>query len=121
VCDASHSYSARGAISMGLSNRSETGRQPPGWRWSEAESAPRLPDDVARRPKASLTAGTDVVLALGGDGTMLGALRLAAPDGVPVLGINLGTLGYLTQVDAADLETALAARCAEWHAGADRL
>lgn len=85
------------------------------------ESDPRLPHDVARRPKASLTAVTDVVLALGGDGTMLGALRLAAPDGVPVLGINLGTLGYLTEVDSAHLETALAARCAEWRAGADRL
>jgi NAD+ kinase len=74
-----------------------------------AEADPRLPDDVARRPEAALTAGTDVVLALGGDGTMLGALRLAARDGVPVLGINLGTLGYLTEVDAAHLEAALAA------------
>jgi NAD+ kinase len=49
------------------------------------------------------------VLALGGDGTVLGALRLGAPHGAAVLGVNLGTLGYLTEVDAAHLGGALAA------------
>jgi NAD+ kinase len=70
---------------------------------------PRLPGAVERRPEASLAVGTDVVLALGGDGTMLGAIRLAVPHGVPVLGINLGRLGYLTEVDADHLKPALAA------------
>ena len=70
---------------------------------------PRLPEDAARRPDASLAAGCDVVLALGGDGTMLGAMRLAAPHDVPVLGVNLGRLGYLTEVDSAHLEGALSA------------
>jgi NAD+ kinase len=74
-----------------------------------AEGEPRLPDDVARRPAASLAAGCDAVLALGGDGTMLGALRVAAAHAAPVLGVNLGTLGYLTEVDAAHLGGALAA------------
>jgi NAD+ kinase len=74
-----------------------------------ADAEPRLPDDVARQPEASLAADCDVVLALGGDGTMLGALRLAAPHGVPVLGINLGTLGYLTEIDATHLDGALSA------------
>ncbi len=69
----------------------------------------RLPDEVARRPEESLAEGCDVVLALGGDGTMLGALRLAAPHRVPVLGVNLGTLGYLTEIDAGHLDIALAA------------
>jgi NAD+ kinase len=69
----------------------------------------RLPDGVAHRPEASLAEGCDVVLALGGDGTMLGALRLSGPHGVPVLGVNLGTLGYLTEVDAMHLQGALAA------------
>jgi NAD+ kinase len=73
------------------------------------EGDPRLPDGVARRPEASLADGCDAVLALGGDGTMLGALRIAAPHGVPVLGVNLGTLGYLTEVDATHLEGALVA------------
>ena len=68
----------------------------------------RLPDDVERRGEESLAAGCDAVVALGGDGTMLGALRLAAPHGVPVLGVNLGTLGYLTEVDAGLLGEGLA-------------
>ena len=73
------------------------------------EGDPRLPDEVVQRPEASLAEGCDVVLALGGDGTMLGALRVAGPHGVPVLGVNLGTLGYLTEIDAAHLGVALAA------------
>ncbi|MFL5911409.1 MAG: NAD(+)/NADH kinase [Gaiellaceae bacterium] len=73
------------------------------------EGEARLPEEVERRSGDSLAAGSDVVLALGGDGTMLGALRLAAPHGVPVLGVNLGTLGYLTEVDAAHLGRALSA------------
>lgn len=74
-----------------------------------AEGDPRLPEDVGRRPEVSLAAGCDLVLALGGDGTMLGALRVGAPHGVPVLGVNLGRLGYLTEVDAAHLGAALSA------------
>jgi NAD+ kinase len=67
----------------------------------------RLTDDVARLPEASLAAGCDAVLALGGDGTMLGAMRAASPHDVPVLGVNLGRLGYLTEVDVAHLAGAL--------------
>jgi NAD+ kinase len=69
----------------------------------------RLPDAVLRRPQESLAEGCDVLLALGGDGTMLGALRVAGPHQVPVLGVNLGTLGYLTEIDAGHLHIALAA------------
>jgi NAD+ kinase len=69
----------------------------------------RLPESVTHRPEAAMAEGCDAVLALGGDGTMLGALRGAAPHGVPVLGVNLGTLGYLTEIDARHLEGALAA------------
>jgi NAD+ kinase len=76
------------------------------------EGDDRLPADVQRRPDVSLADGCDVVLALGGDGTMLGALRLAAPHGAPALGINLGRLGYLTEVDAAHLMDALSALAA---------
>jgi NAD+ kinase len=74
-----------------------------------ADGEPRLPEEVERRPETSVAADCDAVLALGGDGTMLGALRLAAPHRVPVLGVNLGTLGYLTEVDAAHLGDALSA------------
>jgi NAD+ kinase len=73
------------------------------------EGDPRLPDGVERRPETALAAECDAVLALGGDGTMLSALRLAAPHGAPVLGVNLGTLGYLAEIDAARLGEALSA------------
>jgi NAD+ kinase len=85
--------------------------------WAEAndirvlglEGEERLPPHVERCAPESLASGCDVVLALGGDGTMLGAMRLAALRGVPALGVNLGRLGYLTEVDAAHLAAALAA------------
>jgi NAD+ kinase len=41
----------------------------------------------------------DLLIALGGDGTMLRAGHLCGPFGVPVLGINLGRLGFLTEID----------------------
>jgi NAD+ kinase len=69
----------------------------------------RLPEQVRRCSVDELSDGCDVVLALGGDGTMLGAMRLAAPRGVPVLGANLGRLGYLTEVDGEHLPKALEA------------
>jgi NAD+ kinase len=56
--------------------------------------------------------GADLLLALGGDGTMLGALRRGAPLGIPVLAANLGRLGYLTEVDEAGLPAALEALAA---------
>ena len=70
---------------------------------------PRLPAGARRCDVSMLARDCDLVLALGGDGTMLGAQRLAAPLGVPVLGVNLGRLGYLTEVDAEKLPKALEA------------
>lgn len=52
--------------------------------------------------------GLDLALSLGGDGTMLRAVDLVAADDVPVLGVNLGHLGYLTEVEPAHLHEALA-------------
>ena len=69
----------------------------------------QLPASVERLAAVELPAASDIVLALGGDGTMLGALRIAAPAGVPVLGVNLGTLGYLADLDAAHLDRGLLA------------
>ena len=53
-------------------------------------------------------AGVDLLISLGGDGTMLRALRLSQPTGVPVLGVNLGRLGFLPEIDVPELPKALA-------------
>jgi len=50
----------------------------------------------------------DLVVVLGGDGTMLRALKQSLGTGVPVFGINFGRVGFLTAVDADDFETGLA-------------
>lgn len=49
----------------------------------------------------------DCVIVLGGDGTFLRAARLMAPYGVPILGINLGTMGFLTEIEVGEAEESL--------------
>ena len=49
----------------------------------------------------------DLVLALGGDGTVVGAARSAAPHAVPVLGINFGRVGFLAEIQPDEWEDAL--------------
>jgi NAD+ kinase len=73
-----------------------------------------LPDEVARIGGSLRTvdavelANCDLLVSLGGDGTMLRAMRLSQPTGVPVLGVNLGRLGFLAEIDVPDLPAALA-------------
>ena len=50
-------------------------------------------------PSAELSDGLDLAVSLGGDGTMLHAVQLVCGSGVPVLGVNVGHLGYLTTVE----------------------
>jgi NAD+ kinase len=54
-----------------------------------------------------LALGLDLLIGVGGDGTMLDAVALASPSEVPVLGINVGQLGYLTTVEPASATSAL--------------
>jgi NAD+ kinase len=53
-------------------------------------------------------ASPDVGIVLGGDGTMLRALRTFLGTGVPVFGVNFGRVGFLTSIDADELETGAA-------------
>ncbi len=48
---------------------------------------------------ALIPEGTECILVLGGDGTMIRAARDVAGRGIPLFGVNLGTLGYLAEVD----------------------
>lgn len=49
----------------------------------------------------------DAIIVLGGDGTMLRSARDFVEESIPLLGVNLGSLGYLAEVDKANIETAL--------------
>jgi len=62
-----------------------------------------------RMPPNRFAKGIDALLALGGDGTMLRAVRLLNGADVPLMGVNLGSLGFLTSVAEEDLERAMRA------------
>jgi NAD+ kinase len=73
-------------------------------------------DEIARLNCAAkpVSAGelgrlADLLVSIGGDGTMLRAMRLADGQRAPVLGVNLGKLGFLAEVDVPELVTALSA------------
>ena len=59
------------------------------------------------RDLEAFASGLDFAVSLGGDGTMLRTVDLVAAEGVPVLGVNLGQLGFLTEVEPAQLEESL--------------
>jgi NAD+ kinase len=48
-------------------------------------------------------AGTELILSIGGDGTILHTVRIVTPVSVPILGINLGRLGFITEIDGNEV------------------
>jgi NAD+ kinase len=60
-------------------------------------------------PDEELAAGVDLILVLGGDGTMISTARLIGDTVVPVMGVNYGGLGYLAEFPIEELFTALEA------------
>lgn len=66
-----------------------------------------LHDAAPAYPPLDLDAGLDALVSLGGDGTMLRAARLIDGRNVPVLGINLGRLGFLTCCGPEELEASM--------------
>ena len=71
-------------------------------------TADELHVDALVREPYQLAEDVTVVVSLGGDGSMLRAAAIAAPFGVPVLGVNFGQLGYLTAVEPAGMIDAVA-------------
>jgi len=66
-----------------------------------------LPEAAAPLPE--LAVGADLAMSIGGDGTMLRTVDLVADSGTPVLGINSGRLGYLTEIELDGAQAALEA------------
>ncbi len=75
------------------------------------------PDSVVLCPEQSLATRAELIVAIGGDGTLLYAARLVAGHAVPLLGVNRGRLGFLTDVSPnsmlEDIDTVLAGRYTE--------
>jgi NAD+ kinase len=62
-----------------------------------------LPKQVVQQPIEQLVSQSDLVITVGGDGTMLRAARLFAGSAVPMVGINRGRLGFLADINPKDL------------------
>jgi NAD+ kinase len=66
-----------------------------------------LLDEQENYHNTPLASKADVLLVLGGDGTMLNAARLAGERGIPILGVNMGGMGFLTEVRLENLYPSL--------------
>ena len=96
-----------------------------GWLTDHGHEAWMVPDDAeplglhelkSDRPPAS----ADLAISLGGDGTMLRTVKLVGTANVPIIGVNVGLLGYLTEVEPEALSHALkrwfeGPQAGEWH------
>lgn len=92
----------------------ELARRAAAW-FQAAGVAVRLPEAEAAAAglpelgvgSAEFCEGLDLVVSLGGDGTMLHTAALVYPSQVPIVGVNAGTLGYLNAFEAGDVDAAL--------------
>ena len=89
---------------------------PPLFQWLEArglqifydeETASSLPNAAKGLPRDQVAEKSDLLLVLGGDGTLLAAAREAASRGIPILPVNMGSLGFLTSFTVEELYPAL--------------
>jgi len=70
-------------------------------------SALREPVPCAVLPTSQFASNVDVVAVFGGDGTFLHAARIVVSSGIPILGVNLGSLGFLAEVKLDEMRPAL--------------
>jgi NAD+ kinase len=87
-----------------------------GWAAGNGAQVLGIGDEISRLNCAATSVSarelgrrSDLLVSLGGDGTMLRAMRLADGQRAPVLGVNLGKLGFLAEVDVPELPAALSA------------
>jgi len=73
----------------------------------DQETAEALPDSSRGLSREQVADASELLLVLGGDGTLLAAAQLAGPRGIPILPINMGSLGFLTSFTRAELYPAL--------------
>lgn len=59
--------------------------------------------NVDGHPRANIPSLVNIIIVLGGDGTMLSVARLVGEKGIPILGINLGGLGFITEVNREEI------------------
>jgi NAD+ kinase len=77
--------------------------------WAEVDDG-GLPEGLSPHVvdgRSGCADGADVVLVLGGDGTLLRAAEMARPCGVPLLGVNLGRIGFLAEAEQESLDQTL--------------
>lgn len=70
-------------------------------------AAQLAPHTLKTSPLEKIGEHVDLVIVLGGDGTLLSVARTLAPHNVPIIGVNLGRLGFLTDIAIDELETTL--------------
>ena len=69
----------------------------------KAEKTPEMPDNINYVQNSVLYGKMDLIIVLGGDGSILSAARYCISSGIPILGINLGRLGYMTEMEADEI------------------
>ena len=64
-------------------------------------------DSIEFLPKESILSSSDLIISLGGDGTLIGVSRLSTKDSPPIFGVNMGHLGIITEFSKGELFNAL--------------
>lgn len=91
---------------------SELAKETASWLEELGHTAVILPEVSPQSPRDAVlseaeVAGLDLLVSLGGDGTILRSVAMVIGVGVPVLGVNFGRFGYLTAVEPAGLQAAI--------------